>query len=169
MTGTLVITLDFELAWGSFDIFRGDPRHLEAARWTHEIGVPAIIAALEKAKLSATWAIVGALAGDGLPTTTGFTEVSYPHYTQPWFDAVPRGVGEKEAPEWFAPSLVHRLRAATTHQEIAFHSFSHVLFDHPGTPRDRVEMTEKIRFSSRVQSSMQRAYLPFIGSSEAQR
>lgn len=126
---TLVISLDFELAWGSFDHDHG-PELLEIARWTHDCGAPLLLGQLTRNGLSATWATVGILFHDRLPDVGTLT----PAFTKgghDWFSFVPAGATELEAPQWFAASFVDSLAAAVPRQEIAFHGFSHVVLGDP--------------------------------------
>lgn len=135
---TLLLTFDFELAWGAFDK-RFGPRLLDAAKWTHDVGVPMILQWLSEHGISATWATVGACMLDHLPAVADLAEVRYQHFRKPWFSLVPPGSSEHSAPEWFGASLIRQIQTTTPHQEIAFHSFSHVLFGHPGTSRERAQ------------------------------
>lgn len=137
MKPTVVISLDFELAWGSFDV---EPTEalLESATWTHDVGAPLLLGLLERHRLPATWATVGALMHDGLTEDAlAMDEVQTPWFPYPWLSLVPRGRGEAEARAWFAPSLVERIRRAETPQEIGFHGYTHASFGHPGTSRAR--------------------------------
>jgi peptidoglycan/xylan/chitin deacetylase (PgdA/CDA1 family) len=132
---TLVLSLDLELAWGSFDHAFG-PRLLEMARWTHDQGAPLLLELLARNGLSATWAVVGLVMLDHLPEPLALA----PHRTpdgQDWFAHVPPGATEASAPEWFGASLVRRIRAARPRQEIGFHGFSHVILDDPHLSAER--------------------------------
>src|SRR5215472_12656061 len=133
---TVVISLDLELSWGTFDLAYDDYL-LKMARWTHDIGVPRLLNHLTSNGLSATWAVVGAMMRSSLPDVSGLPEVKYPHFSKPWFTYVPKQGGEATHPEWFGPSLVEMISAAKPEQEIGFHSFSHVPFGLPGMTRER--------------------------------
>jgi hypothetical protein len=132
----VVISLDCELCWGSFDHSYGEEL-IRMARWTHDVGYPNLLGLFTRNELSATWAIVGGAMRDSLPDVSNFPEVSYPHYPKPWFGLVPRDGNESTNPEWFGPSLVRMIQKASPAQEIGFHSFSHVLFGYPGMTRER--------------------------------
>lgn len=133
---TVVISLDLELSWGSFD--HGWGENLKTmARWTHDVGVPNLLEHLTSNGLSASWAIVGAMMRGSLPEMGRMPEVHYRHFPKPWFEYVPRQGDESTCPEWFGASLVERIRKASPQQEIGFHSFSHVLFGWPGMSRER--------------------------------
>ena len=133
---TVVISLDLELSWGSFDLSFGDDL-LKMGRWTHDVGAPNLLNHLTRNGLSATWAVVGAMMRPSLPDVSGLPEVHYPHFSKPWFSYVPREGDELTHPEWFGASLVKMIRNAKPDQEIGFHSFSHVPFGWPGMTRER--------------------------------
>jgi hypothetical protein len=133
---TVVISLDLELSWGSFDLSYNDEL-LKMGRWTHDIGAPNLLNHLTRNGLSATWAIVGAMMRRSLPDVSGLPEVRYLHFSKPWFSYIPKDGDEQTHPEWFGASLVEMIRKATPEQEIGFHSFSHVPFEEPGMTRER--------------------------------
>jgi hypothetical protein len=133
---TVVISLDLELSWGSFDLSYGDEL-LKMGRWTHDVGAPNLLKHLTRNGLSATWAIVGAMMRRSLPDVSGLPEVRYPHFSKPWFSYIPKDGDEKSHPEWFGANLVDMIRNATPEQEIGFHSFSHVPFGERGMTRER--------------------------------
>jgi hypothetical protein len=133
---TVVISLDLELSWGSFDLSY-DEELLKMGRWTHDVGAPNLLNHLTRNGLSATWAIVGAMMRSSLPNVSGLPEVNYPHFSKPWFSYVPKDGDESTHPEWFGASLVKRIKSAEPEQEIGFHSFSHVPFGQRGMTRER--------------------------------
>lgn len=133
---TVVISLDLELSWGSFDLSYGDEL-LKMGRWTHDVGAPNLLNHLTRNALSATWAIVGAMMSRSLPDVSGLPEVRYPHFPKPWFSYIPKEGDEQTHPEWFGASLVEKIRNASPEQEIGFHSFSHVPFGVRGMTRER--------------------------------
>ncbi len=132
---TLVISLDFELAWGSFDHAYG-PELLAMARWTHDEGGPLLLDQLTRNGLSATWATVGLLMGERLEDAAALTPWKTPA-GRDWFSFVPVGATEESAPEWFAASFVRRLLAARPRQEVGFHGYSHVILGDPRLPAAR--------------------------------
>lgn len=133
---TVVISLDLELSWGSFDL-GFDEELLKMARWTHDMGVPNLLGHFTRNGLSASWAVVGAMMRPSLPDISALPEVRYPHFPKPWFSYVPKQGSELTHPEWFGATLVEMIRNATPEQEIGFHSFSHVPFLSPGMTRER--------------------------------
>jgi len=133
---TVVISLDLELSWGSFDLSYGEDL-LKMGRWTHDVGAPNLLNHLARNGLSATWAMVGAMMRSSLPDVSEIPEVHYPHFPKPWFSYIPEDGNERTHPEWFGASLVEKIRSATPQQEIGFHSFSHVPFGVRGMTRER--------------------------------
>ena len=133
---TVVISLDLELSWGTFDLSYDD--HVrKMARWTHDVGAPRLLNHLTSNGLSATWAVVGAMMLRSLPDISGLPEVQYSHFPKPWFSYVPEKGDETAHPEWFGAQLLEKIRNACPEQEIGFHSFSHVPFGLPGMTRER--------------------------------
>jgi hypothetical protein len=133
---TVVISLDLELCWGSFDL-SFDDELLKMARWTHDIGVPRLLSHLTNNGLSATWAVVGGMMRPSLPDVSNLPEIHFRHFPKPWFCHVPKHACESTHPEWFGASLVEKIRRANPKQEIGFHSFSHVPFGLRGMTRRR--------------------------------
>jgi hypothetical protein len=133
---TVVISLDLELCWGSFDL-SFDDELLKMGRWTHDVGVPSLLNHLTTNRISASWAVVGAMMRPSLPDVAGLPEVNLAHFSKPWFSYVPMDGDESTYPEWFGASLVKMIRSAEPEQEIGFHSFSHVPFTQPGMTRER--------------------------------
>ena len=133
---TVVISLDLELTWGTFDLYFNDEL-LKMSRWTHDVGVPNLLSHLTRNGISASWAVVGAMMRRSLPDIAGLPEVGYRHLSKPWFSYVPKEGDESRCPEWFGASLVEMIQKAEPEQEIGFHSFSHVLFGWPGITRER--------------------------------
>ncbi|HEV2523200.1 MAG TPA: hypothetical protein VGT24_12530 [Candidatus Acidoferrales bacterium] len=133
---TVVISLDLELSWGSFDLSFDDDL-LKMARWTHDMGVPTLLRHLTRNGLSASWAVVGAMMRSSLPDVSKLPEVRFRHFSKPWFSHVPESGEESTHPEWFGAGLVEMIKRAKPEQEIGFHSFSHVPFGVAGMTRER--------------------------------
>jgi hypothetical protein len=133
---TVVISLDLELSWGTFDLSY-DEDLIQMGRWTHDIGVPNLLNHLTRNGISASWAVVGAMMRSSLPDVSALPEVRYAHFSKPWFSRVPVNGNESAHPEWFGASLVEMIKNAKPKQEIGFHSFSHVPFGLRGMTRER--------------------------------
>jgi hypothetical protein len=133
---TVVISLDLELNWGTFDLYCNEELQ-KMSQWTHDVGVPNLLTHLTRNGISASWAVVGAMMRRSLPDVSALPEVGYRHFSKPWFSYVPPNGDESSNPEWFGAGLVELIRKAKPEQEIGFHSFSHVPFGLPGMTRER--------------------------------
>src|SRR6266851_9759547 len=135
MRGTFVLSLDTELAWGSFDKSFG-PKLVRAAQWENREGIPRLLDLLCGHHISATWAFVGHATLDHCTGHPELEPVNYHWYSGDWFQHDPAS-DESRHPEWYARSCFLKVLSAPYPQEIGFHSFSHVIFGKPGTPRKR--------------------------------
>lgn len=126
MSGKLVISLDFELHWGS------------AEKWDIEVksdyflntrnSIPIVLSLFEENSIKATWATVGFLFAKNRDQLMQFLPVIRPSYTQSalsaynYLDLV--GNDEESDPFHFAHSLIQSI-LKTRGQELATHTFSH--------------------------------------------
>lgn len=130
--GALVLSLDFELAWGV--------RHwateeyllnLEGAR----TAIPRMLQVFQEYGVAATWATVGFLFARSRDEVERYSppESLRPAYEDSRLDpyAETFGADEREDPLHYAPSLIERIRA-TPRQEVATHTFSHFYCSAPG-------------------------------------
>lgn len=137
--GTLVISFDTELIWGSFD-------HASAGaferRFPDERGtIAALLGLLDRHEVAATWAVVGHLflsecrrgpRGDAHP------ELIHPGQSRrhgDWLDADPCTDITRD-PLWYGVDVLDAIQSARTPQEIGCHSFSHPVFDDPAFAED---------------------------------
>lgn len=124
--GVFTVSLDFELYWGLRD-------HVSLDGYRRNLlGTPSAIRRLldlfEEYEIHATWAVVGLLLFDGREELLDAIPSQVPHYRNatlsPYHHTGKVGTSEAEDPLHFAPSLVRAI-AATPHQEIGTHTFSH--------------------------------------------
>lgn len=129
-----VLSLDFELIWGTLDL-HGVSGYGEICRLEREQVFDKLLALLDEFETRASWLVVGHLALEGCPTQA-------PHHPQlarpqhawarnDWFALDPGG-DERQAPLFFARSLIERLGQTAVRHEIGCHSFSHVIYGDPG-------------------------------------
>jgi peptidoglycan/xylan/chitin deacetylase (PgdA/CDA1 family) len=118
--GSLCISIDLELAWGTWDK-PSATTHAHCARSERAI-VDALIDMFERYDVSATWAIVGRL-----------------------LDAD----RERSGAIWFAPDLVDRVRAARVAQDIGSHSYAHVYFGETAREKLRTDLADARRVHDR--------------------
>jgi peptidoglycan/xylan/chitin deacetylase (PgdA/CDA1 family) len=137
MTGTFILSLDTEIAWGtdSFDLPRCAP-YFDA--YPHLLR--RLIDLLDQYHIPATWAVVGQL-------------MLKPDDKRSLIMASP---GLDEIRWYHAPYVVEWIRAAKTPHEIGTHTFSHVYTDDPNTTqklwedelRDVVKLHRQLKLPS---------------------
>lgn len=123
--GGLVVSLDFELHWGSRDRVRPGTPGASTYLRTRDV-VPRLAALFAARGIRVTWATVGFLFARSRGELDEVTPERRPRYRRPELDpyAEPVGADEGEDPLHLAASLVD-LVAATPGQEIGSHTFSH--------------------------------------------
>lgn len=135
--GALVLSLDFELHWGVFDVAPPDGPYRDNLLGARE-AVPAMLDVFAEGGVAATWATVGLLMARSRAEAARLSPppALRPAYREPRLSAygVPVGEGEEDDPLHYAPSLVRRI-AGTPGQELATHSFSHYYCTEPGQTR----------------------------------
>lgn len=137
--GGLVISLDFELAWGVFDTLGSDGPYRRNLVGAREV-IPKILDLFEDFGIAATWATVGFLFATSKEELLAFAPQLRPRYLDPRLDPYRQeiGDGEKDDPLHYAPSLITAI-AATPRQEIGSHTFSHYTALEPGQDIDSFE------------------------------
>lgn len=116
--GTFVISLDFELAWGT----RGRPAaskvgpYLKGARDAIRI----ILDLFEEFDIAATWATVGAL----LMAQPG-AQRRHRMIASSAFDDIPAG-DHISAPDWYAEDILDQIMNCSVPQEIGCHTLTHL-------------------------------------------
>jgi len=123
--GGLVVSLDFELAWGVHDSAGSDGPYRQNLLGARDV-LPRIVDLFVEFDVHATWATVGFLFADSREELERYTPESKPNYRNPKYDPYQTklGRGEKDDPLHFAPSLIQLIGSAPG-QEIASHTFSH--------------------------------------------
>ncbi|MBZ0279424.1 MAG: polysaccharide deacetylase family protein [Anaerolineae bacterium] len=117
MTGTFILSLDTEIAWGT-DTWKL-PRYAHCFDNYRPI-VRRLIDLLDAYEIPATWAVVGHLFLK--PESRRSLIVASPDVSQV---------------NWYhAPDVIAWIRAAKTHHEIGTHTFSHVYTDDPEITRE---------------------------------
>jgi peptidoglycan/xylan/chitin deacetylase (PgdA/CDA1 family) len=132
--GVLTISLDFELIWGTLDLF-GPERFRRACEVERE-AIPRLLDLFAEYDVPATWCILGHLFLDRC--AGGHPETVPPAHAWcrgPWFAHDPAGT-ETSHPTFYGRSLVERIRACPVPQEIGCHTFSHAIFGDSGCSRE---------------------------------
>lgn len=116
--GSVVLSLDAELAWGFHDVDSPPTDRIEAAResWLDLLDL------FDEFDVPATWAVVGHLLLDDCDGVHG------DHPTPDgWFDRDP-GTSEHRDDAWYGSDLVDAIEDADPDHEVGSHTFSHVEF-----------------------------------------
>jgi hypothetical protein len=140
--GTFVLSLDTELCWGVVDKpdkLIKNKKYYEQARDC----IVDILKLLEKYNIPATWAIVGHLFLEECVSVNGqkhsdIPRSTYPHYLKDWFEESPCS-NRMEAPLWYGRDIIENIMSCSVHQEIASHSFAHILYGDENTRRATVQ------------------------------
>ncbi len=140
--GAFVLSLDFELIWGTLDRRGPEPFRRACERERSEV-FGALLSLLEQFEIPATWCVLGHVMLDSCAPVNGrkHPEIIRPtHAWQQgdWFKHDPCS-DEGRARIFYGRSLVERLLEARVAQEIGCHSFSHVIFGDPGCSRETAE------------------------------
>lgn len=133
MSGTLVLSYDFELAWGSRTSSQ-DADYGASHEQTFET-VPAMLKILADFEIPSTWATIGALMlrDEWNPTKIPDQTPRYDWFEGDWYD-IP-SVHSKFRKRFFAPELVERILDCPTPQEISCHTLTHTYAADPATSR----------------------------------
>lgn len=135
MSGTFVISLDFELMWGVRD-HRTVAEYGDAVLGGRE-AIPQMLSRFHKAGIRATWATVGLLFAKNRTEMLDFAPARRPAYRDaalspyPVLEAGQIGADERTDPLHFGAPLIDRI-ADTEGQEIATHTYSHYYCLEPG-------------------------------------
>lgn len=130
--GNFIISLDFELLWGVFDVVNFEERraYFEKTR----IVIPEILNLFEKHGIKATWATVGMLFNENWEEWNANKPDLLPEYENQTLSAYRFGdmIQDQNTENLcFAPELI-RLIYKTPGQEIGTHTYSHYYCMEPG-------------------------------------
>jgi hypothetical protein len=140
--GVFTISLDFEMIWGTVDLF-GPDAFRRACQIERETVIDRLLERFVEFQISATWCVVGHLFLNRCDIQDGrkHSEIIPPEHSwcrDGWFAHDPCG-SEESDPIFYGRSLVQKILACSVPQEIGSHSFSHVIFGDPGCSRQTAE------------------------------
>ena len=139
--GSVVVSVDAELAWGFHDMESPPADRLVAGR----AGWLALLSLLDEFRVPATWAVVGHLLLDSCDGT-------HPEHPAPigWFDHE-RGPDRTPDELRFGRDLVSATRNAAVDHDVGSHTFSHVELGDPRTTRElaRAEVATSLELAHR--------------------
>ena len=130
--GALVISLDFELVWGIFDVVDYTTKE-DYFNNTRRI-IPKILSAFHDNDIHATWAVVGMLFNKDWEEWVQNKPNKTPQYKEPSLSAynfAEKLVKSVNKDFFFAPDLI-KIISRTKGQEIATHTYSHYYCLEPG-------------------------------------
>lgn len=130
--GKFVISLDFELLWGVFDVIDFEKKQ-DYFKNTRLI-IPHILSSFKKFSISVTWATVGMLFNKNWEEWNMNMPADLPDYTNPYLSAYRFGkqIQNKKTEKFcFAPDLIKQI-SETPGQEIGTHTYSHYYCLEPG-------------------------------------
>lgn len=136
--GYFLLTLDTELAWGTFD--RGGRTKYRALFEQTRPPIRRLLDLLDEYSIPATWAFVGHLLLDRCEREKGTThpEVLRPSYG--WhpgdWHALDPGTDLEGDPFWYGADILEWVRGRKVAHEIGTHTFSHVIMDDPACTRE---------------------------------
>lgn len=129
MTGAFVLSLDTEVAWGTFTW--GGTTYYRQHFDDYRQNVRRFIAMMDEYEIPATWAFVGHLMLDHCDGNHPEAPApEFPWYGRPWYETDP-GTNADQDPWWYAPDILDRVMTMKTPQEIGTHTFSHVFLNDP--------------------------------------
>ena len=140
--GIFTISIDFELIWGTLDLFGPGGFH-RACELEREIVIDRLLDLFVEFNVPATWCVLGHLTLDQCAPEE---DRKHPEIVRPthawcegdWFDNDPCG-SEHTSPLFLARSVIEKIRDCPVPQEIGCHSFSHVIFGDAGCSRETAE------------------------------
>ncbi len=123
--GYMVISLDFELVWGVFDVvdYKTTINYFNNTRKV----IPSILAKFKEDKIHATWAVVGMLFNKNWEEWTLNRPVALPFYSNSKLSAYDFGnsiISTDFEELFFAPELINEIKNAPG-QEVGTHTYSH--------------------------------------------
>lgn len=154
--GIFVVSLDFELIWGTLDL-PSHRRFMSLCRIERDEVLGRLLDLFAEFKVSATWCTVGHLFLDRCGGGCGRRHPELIR-SSAW-DAIrldrDPGTSEQHAPVFYGRKLVEQIRDCRVPQEIGSHSFSHVLFGDSACSRATAESELEAVVSAAKQLGME--------------
>jgi peptidoglycan/xylan/chitin deacetylase (PgdA/CDA1 family) len=152
--GVFTISLDFELIWGTLDLF-GPERFRRACEIERTKVIDLLLDLFVEFEFPATWCILGHLfldtCNDHKPKHPNIVRAHHNWVKGDWFDYDPCET-ENDSSIFLGNSLVKKIRDCPVRQEIGSHSFSHIIFSDNGCSRDaaKSEIAESVRVAKEM-------------------
>jgi hypothetical protein len=131
--GLFTISLDTELAWGTFDTEKGYERYETAYLRARDI-ITDICNLFDEYMVPATWAIVAHLLDDCDRTHDSFPIINL-EWINDWYGSLPCATG-MDLKLWYAPEIIEAIQNCTVKQDIGLHGYSHLILGAPNCSRE---------------------------------
>lgn len=145
-TGYFVFSLDTELGWGYFDL-----DHLRLTRCstdgsTERKSIERLLDTLDEFGIAATWAVVGHMFYESCEHCAICPVLDWKGKYGSFEE-----VYETNNPLWYGADVINTLCARGAHHEIAFHGYTHEIFDEDTMSEEqaRIEIREWLRLAER--------------------
>ena len=140
--GVFTISLDFELIWGTLDLF-GPERFRRACEIERTEVIDRLLDLFCEFEVQASWFVLGHLMLDRCGSEDGkkHPEIVRPLHSwhqRDWFEHDPGG-SEDGRSIFLGRSLIEKIQTCPVPQEIGCHSFSHVIFGDAGCSAETAE------------------------------
>jgi hypothetical protein len=144
--GYFLLSFDTELAWGHYDCFRPEMFSPDGSR--ERRAVDGILDLLDEFGIVGTWAFVGHLFYEACEGCEICPILDWKDQHRS-FDFI----YEKDHPLWYGADLLERVRSRAIAHEIAFHGYTHRIFDEKSMSREdaNIEIQEWLRLARRHQ------------------
>lgn len=127
--GAFVVSLDFELAWGTRG--RKTARHVGPDLDGTRQAIHGLLKIFERYEIPATWVVVGGMFLGGATRHEWLSAAE--------FDDIP--VGDcRSQPHWYAEDILEQLLACKTRQEIGCHTLTHMFVHDSQSCRERFDL-----------------------------
>jgi len=136
--GAMLISFDLELVWGTRRNAH-DGAHATGIERVRDV-VHSLLDVFVKYEMSTTWAAVGHLMLTPEHCVDGRYDYDLPApepawFRGNWYSGIPCQ-GDGASDRYYAPDLIEAIIACPVYQELASHTFSHVVFGDPSCSRD---------------------------------
>lgn len=144
--GYFVFSLDTELGWGYFDLDKKRTKTFSSDGAREKASIRRVLQLCDDYGIKGTWALVGHLFYDRCEECA-ICPVQNWQGTYRSFDEIYK----TQHPFWYAPDVVEQLLARTPDHELAFHGYTHEIFDenHMSVEQAQIEIDEWLRVAAR--------------------
>jgi len=142
--GYFLLSLDTELGWGYYDKDRARARKFSPDGSRERRSIERLLDVLDEFHITATWALVGHLFYERCVRCEICPILAWKGKYESFAQ-----IYDSDAPLWYAPDAVNLLLTRGARHEIAFHGYTHEVFDEKtmSAERARLEIDEWLRLS----------------------